>query len=148
MADDRSVDSDEEIEQQEVKAEPEVAEDATLTNPDVVTKYQEAAKIAQIALIELSARCVPGAKILDLCRFGDKLIEERTAAIFKAKGKNGKVVLRGVAFPVCLSVNDIVCHCSPLESETAVSHSMHPYVCHFTYTGSRGHEECDRPSPY
>eukprot|EP00981_Chlorochromonas_danica_P013941 scaffold7151_cov159-Ochromonas_danica.AAC.4 len=57
MADDRSVDSDEEVEQkEEVQQEPEVVEDATLTNPDVVTKYQEAAKIAQAVLVDLTAR--------------------------------------------------------------------------------------------
>ena len=34
--------------------EPEVAEDITLANSDVVTKYQEAAKIVQAALTEIS----------------------------------------------------------------------------------------------
>lgn len=36
--------------------EPEVVEDTTLANPDVVTKYQEAAKIVQAALVEISAK--------------------------------------------------------------------------------------------
>lgn len=54
--DDKSVDSDEEVEMKEEKAEPEVVEDATLTNPDVVTKYQEAAKIAQAVLVDLIPR--------------------------------------------------------------------------------------------
>jgi hypothetical protein len=31
-------------------------EDATLTNPDVITKYQEAAKIAQAVLVEVVGR--------------------------------------------------------------------------------------------
>lgn len=124
MADDdrSSVDSDEEVEIKE-EAEPEPEIDATLNNPDVVTKYQEAAKIAQAVLVEIAAKCVVGAKIVDVCRFGDNLIEEKCASIFKNKGKNGKPILKGVAFPVCLSVNEIVCHCSPLESETAVSYS-------------------------
>jgi hypothetical protein len=70
------------------------------------------------ALIPL--QCVPGAKIADICKFGDELIEQRTNAIYKNKNKAGKVVLRGVAFPVCVSVNECVCHCSPLESDTEV----------------------------
>lgn len=37
-------------------AEPVVEEDATLSNPDVVTKYQEAAKIVQQALTEIIAK--------------------------------------------------------------------------------------------
>ena len=53
------VDSDEEEENLKATAktaEPEVVEDATLANPDVVTKYQEAAKIVQAALVEVSAK--------------------------------------------------------------------------------------------
>ena len=53
------VDSDEEEENLKASAkvvEPEVVEDATLANPDVVTKYQETAKIVQAALVEVTAR--------------------------------------------------------------------------------------------
>lgn len=64
---------------------------------------------------------VAGAKITELCKIADALIEEKAAAIFKGKGKNGKAIMRGVAFPVCLSVNEYVCHVSPFESETTVS---------------------------
>ena len=51
------VDSDEEIEivpALEEKVE-EVVEDTTLANSDVVTKYQDAARIVQAALIEISS---------------------------------------------------------------------------------------------
>lgn len=65
-------------------------------------------------------QCIPGAKIVDICKFGDELIEQRTNAIYKNKNKAGKVVLRGVAFPVCVSVNEVVCHASPLASDTEV----------------------------
>ena len=68
--------------------EPE--EDTSLNNPDVVTKYQEAAKIVQSALVEIIAKCVPGNKIVDICRFGDELIEAKTKAIYKNKNKAGK----------------------------------------------------------
>ena len=64
-------------------------------------------------------QCEPGAKIVDICRFGDEIIDKRCSEIFKNKSKTtGKVPLKGVAFPVCISVNETVCHCSPLESET------------------------------
>jgi curved DNA binding protein len=119
---DKDYDSDDSEEVKEEVKEEEAApeappEDSSLTNPDVVTKYQEAAKIAQAALIEVTARCVPGARLVDVCRFGDEFIEQRTQAIFKNKNKAGKIIMRGVAFPVCLSVNDVVCHCSPYESD-------------------------------
>lgn len=59
MADKRPVDDVDSDDEENVKVaakEPEVVEDATLANPDVVTKYQEAAKIVQAALIEVSAK--------------------------------------------------------------------------------------------
>ena len=34
---------------------------------------------------------------------------------------NGKSIERGVAFPVCVSVNDVICNHSPLASEETVS---------------------------
>lgn len=91
---------------------------ASLANPDVVTKYKEAAKIAQATLVEITSKCVPGAIIYDICKFGDEDIEQRCANVYKAKDKKtGKVVMKGVAFPVCISVNECICHCSPLASE-------------------------------
>lgn len=93
--------------------------DSSISNPDVLTKYKEAAKIAQASLLDIIGKCEPGAKIVDICRFGDEIIDKRCSEIFKNKSKTtGKVPLKGVAFPVCISVNETVCHCSPLESET------------------------------
>jgi methionine aminopeptidase len=65
-----------------------------------------------------------GGKIVEICKFGDEFIESRTASIFRNKGKNGKVPLKGVAFPVCLSVNEAVCHVSPIESDASVSDTL------------------------
>lgn len=90
----------------------------SLANPDVITKYKEAAKIAQAILQEIVGKCVVDAKIFDICKFGDEAIEQKCAGVYKAKAKGtGKILLKGVAFPVCISVNEFVCHCSPLESE-------------------------------
>lgn len=57
MADkDYASDSDEEQVQVEQEPEPESPpEDSTLTNPDVITKYQESAKIAQSVLVDVAA---------------------------------------------------------------------------------------------
>jgi hypothetical protein len=113
-------DSDEEVtkvETVEVETEPE--EDTTLANSDVVTKYQEAARIANEVLKEMMALAVPGAKVLDMCVAGDASIEAKCSTIFKKKEK-GKVVEKGVAFPVCVSINECVCNVSPLTSEGEV----------------------------
>ena len=46
-------------------------EDVTdLSNSDVCTKYQEAAKVVNLALIGLVSQCQAGARIIDLCQVG------------------------------------------------------------------------------
>lgn len=96
--------------------EEEKEEDSTLANTAVTTKYQEAAKIVQSSLLEIIALCVPGANIVDLCRAGDAFIEQKAALIYRNKNK-GKAIEKGIAFPVCISINECVCHNSPLASE-------------------------------
>mmetsp|Transcript_8104 Transcript_8104/g.11615 ORF Transcript_8104/g.11615 Transcript_8104/m.11615 type:complete len:399 (+) Transcript_8104:149-1345(+) len=104
--------SDEESIVEEVEEE----EVTDLSNSDVCTKYQEASRIVNLALTGLVQQCVPGAKIIDLCQFGTTVMETQAAKLYTKK-VNGAVVERGVAFPVCISVNDVVCNHSPLSSE-------------------------------
>ena len=47
-----------------------------LSNSDVTTKYQEAAKIANLALQGVIQQSVAGARVNDLCKFGDTVIEQ------------------------------------------------------------------------
>ena len=105
---------------------------------DVCTKYREASKIVNLALQGLVGQCVPGAKIIDLCEFGHTVMEAQAAKLYTKK-VNGKTIDRGVAFPVCISVNDVVCNHSPLPTEERVSpkrqirrariSSINPYNC-------------------
>lgn len=84
------------------------------------TKYQEAAKIVNLTLEGLISQTVVGAKVLDLCKFGTTVMETAASKLYTKK-VDGKAIDRGVAFPVCVSVNDVVCNCSPLseaEQET------------------------------
>lgn len=107
--------SDDEEVAEEVAAE-EGEEVTDLSNSDVCTKYQETAKIVNLALEGMVGQCIPGAKILDLCEFGHTVMETAAAKLYTKK-VDGKLVDRGVAFPVCVSVNDIVCNHSPLPTE-------------------------------
>jgi methionine aminopeptidase len=91
-----------------------------LYRSDVCTKYQEAAKIVNLTVEGLITQCVVGAKVLDLCEFGSKVMEAAAAKLYTKK-VNGKSIDRGIAFPVCISVNDMVCNFSPLETEETVS---------------------------
>lgn len=113
MSDDDSSTSSAESEVPEKEEEEEITD---LSNSDVCTKYQEASKIVNLALQGLIGECIPGAKVLDLCKFGETVINAQAGKLYNKK-VNGKAVEKGVAFPVCVSVNDIICNHSPLASE-------------------------------
>lgn len=102
-------DSEEEVEttQQEEK----VIEDCS--NSDVVTKYRLAAEIAQSALQGVLSQLVAGKDVVELCKFGDLIIDQRCSTIFKSKK-----IEKGVAFPTAVSVNEVLCHYSPLPNES------------------------------
>ncbi|CAL5200944.1 unnamed protein product [Lathyrus oleraceus] len=88
-----------------------------LTSPDVVTKYKSAAEIANKALQLVISECKPKVKIVDICEKGDSFIREQTGNMYKNVKKK---IERGVAFPTCISVNNTVCHFSPLASDETV----------------------------
>ncbi|KAJ8445932.1 hypothetical protein Cgig2_009861 [Carnegiea gigantea] len=88
-----------------------------LTSPEVVTKYKSAADIVNRALHLVVTECKPKAKIMDLCEKGDAFIREQTGNMYKNVKKK---IERGVAFPTCISVNNVVSHFSPLASDESV----------------------------
>jgi len=94
--------------------EEEVVSD--LTSPDVTTKYRACGDIINKVLAKVAEACVPDAEIADLCELGDTLLAEETGKLYNKKDK-GKSVLKGVAFPTCISVNEIIGHFSPLKGE-------------------------------
>lgn len=96
------------------EVEEEVEEVTDLSNSDVCTKYQEAAKIVNLTLEGLVSQTVVGAEVLALCEFGTTVMETAASKLYTKK-VNGETIDRGVAFPVCVSVNDVVCNFSPLK---------------------------------
>jgi len=85
----------------------------TIADDLVVTKYKMAAEITNNVLKELVEACKPGASVRDLCILGDEKLAEATSKAFK----KDKKLLKGIAFPTCMSVNNCICHYSPLVSE-------------------------------
>lgn len=85
----------------------------TLATPGVLDKYQAAGKVANFVLEKVIEKVVPGAKVVDICDFGDKLIDSELA-----KQYTKKKLEKGPAFPVCISVNEIAGHYSPLVSDS------------------------------
>jgi len=58
-------------------------------------------------------KCVAGASVREICEFGDKILTEETSKVFKKE----KELKKGIAFPTCISVNNCICHFSPIASE-------------------------------
>lgn len=63
-------------------------------------------------LKKLIAKVAPDVSVIEICSEGDKLLAEETARFYK---KN-KEMKRGIAFPTCVSVNNCICHFSPIRS--------------------------------
>ena len=46
---------------------------------------------------------IPGASVIDICSFGDKMILDETAKHYK----KDKQLKKGIAFPTCICVNEV-----------------------------------------
>jgi len=57
-------------------------------------------------------KIIPGANIVEICAFGDKEINEELKKVYAKKR-----IEKGIAFPTCLSVNEICGHYSPMVSD-------------------------------
>eukprot|EP00928_Gymnodinium_smaydae_P074339 TRINITY_DN573_c0_g1_i1.p1 TRINITY_DN573_c0_g1~~TRINITY_DN573_c0_g1_i1.p1 ORF type:complete len:408 (-),score=150.78 TRINITY_DN573_c0_g1_i1:95-1240(-) len=98
------------------ESETEVCTD--LSNPDVTTKYRTCGEIVNKALEKVIAGCVEGADIVALCEMGDNFMLEETGKLYNKKQKDGRKMEKGIAFPTCISVNDLLGHFSPLKGES------------------------------
>jgi len=85
-----------------------------------LTKYKTAADIVHQVIKKLIETSVEGAKVIDLCIEGDKLIEQGTKGVYN-KSVKGVKVNKGIAFPTSISVNNAVAHFSPLASDALSS---------------------------
>ncbi|QDS71771.1 hypothetical protein FKW77_009234 [Venturia effusa] len=93
-------------------ATEEVVVDYSLDNPDTLTKYKNAAQISQKVLKEVAELCVDGAKIVDICEKGDKILEDEIAKVYK-----GKKMVKGIGHPATVSPSSYVTPYTPLKSE-------------------------------
>jgi len=98
--------------------ESESEEISDLSNPDVTTKYRTAGEIVNKALQLVIDACVAEADIATLCELGDKCMADETGKLYNKKDKGGRKIEKGIAFPTCISVNELVGHFSPLKGES------------------------------
>lgn len=92
--------------------EKDVAE-KTIAEDLVVTKYKMAGEIVNRVLKQVLEKCLAGASVREICEYGDQLLNEETSKVFKKE----KDLKKGIAFPTCVSVNNCICHFSPVHSE-------------------------------
>ncbi|KAI8620822.1 peptidase M24, structural domain-containing protein [Chytriomyces sp. MP71] len=92
---------------------PKVETDENALVPDVVTKYQTAAEIANRAMAKVVQACVVGARINEICKLGNDTILEGTKSVYAKK----KDMLKGIAFPTCVSPLNVICHLSPIAQD-------------------------------
>jgi len=59
---------------------------------------------------------VPGADVHTVCQAVDVMIEEELRKVYNSK--KTKKMDRGIAFPTCLSINNVMGHFSPLKEDT------------------------------
>jgi len=88
-------------------------EERTIADDVVVTKYKMAGDMANAILKKLILEVKAGASARSVCEFGDKQIIDETGKVYKKE----KELKKGIGFPTCISVNNIICHFSPLISE-------------------------------
>uniref|UniRef100_A0A2I3FUT4 Peptidase M24 domain-containing protein n=1 Tax=Nomascus leucogenys TaxID=61853 RepID=A0A2I3FUT4_NOMLE len=88
-------------------------QEQTIAEDLVVTKYKMGRDIANGILRSLVDASSSGVSVLSLCEKGDAMIMQETGKIFKKE----KEMKRGIAFPTSISVNNCVCHFSPLKRD-------------------------------
>ncbi|KAM3622274.1 uncharacterized protein V6R79_022471 [Siganus canaliculatus] len=88
-------------------------QEQTIAEDLVVTKYKMGGDIANQALRLVVEAAKPGVSVLSLCEKGDAYIMAETGKVFKKE----KEMKKGIAFPTSVSVNNCVCHFSPLKSD-------------------------------
>nr|XP_014353229.1 PREDICTED: proliferation-associated protein 2G4-like [Latimeria chalumnae] len=88
-------------------------QEQTVADDLVVTKYKMGGDIANRVLRMVVEAARVGESVVGLCEKGDAMIMEETGKIFK----KDKEMKKGIAFPTSISVNNCVCHFSPLNSD-------------------------------
>lgn len=83
-----------------------------ISSAEVRNKYWAAADIINKALKSVVQQCKAGVKIVDICEHGDNFITEKIGQVYK----NVKNTEKGIAFPTCISVNEVLCHFSPCSN--------------------------------
>jgi methionine aminopeptidase len=96
--------------------EQDVYEQSFIEQPAILDKHKAAAAICDAALEKAIGLCVEGGVVSKICGEIDTYIEEELLKVFS--NKKSKKLERGIAFPTCISVNEICGHYSPCPDDS------------------------------
>merc|ERR1711934_233786 len=91
-----------------------------ISTPEVLAKYRLAAEIANRTLKLVVEQCRPGTKVVDLCELGDSTITDECGKVHNKGKAKVEAKDKGVAFPTCVSVNEVVGHNSAAMADEIV----------------------------
>jgi methionine aminopeptidase len=94
-----------------------VYDQSFIDQPAILDKYKAAAVVADAALDKAIALCVEGADVSTVCGEVDTFIEAELLKVFS--NKKSKKLERGIGFPCCISINEIMGHFSPSADDTS-----------------------------
>lgn len=95
-----------------------VYDQSFIDQPAILDKYKAAAVVADAALDKAIALCVAGADVSTVCGEVDSFIEAELLKVFS--NKKSKKLERGIGFPCCISVNNVIGHFSPTAGEESL----------------------------
>lgn len=91
-------------------------DESFIDRPAILDKYKAVSLITNEAIKKVISLCKVGADIFEICTEGDKFMDEEVRKVFN--NKKSKKLERGIAFPTCISVNNVIRHYSPLVDES------------------------------
>lgn len=95
-------------------------EQLDISMPEVLAKYRLAAEIANRTLKLVVDACKPGSKVVDLCELGDATMTDECGKVHNKGKAKVEPKDKGVAFPTCVSVNEICGHNSVAGADESV----------------------------
>ena len=114
---------DEEEEEEEVEEVEEEEEEEDIVgedfskDPRAFSYLQDAGRIADEVLKFAMEQCKPSANLYEICQSSDNLIKEKLSKIYTKKK-----FIKGIAFPTCISINEVCGNYSPLSEPTDDPH--------------------------
>ena len=87
-----------------------------IEKPAILDRYKTASEIVNATLKLVIEKCISGGDVSEICAFGDKTLEEALNKVYQSK--KTKKIERGIAFPTCVSRNNVCGQVSPLVDES------------------------------